>query len=215
MSVPAVLIVDDEPNVCQALRRAMHREPYEVLSAASAEEALALLAEREIDVVIADENMPGLKGSMLLARIRNQWPDIVRMMLTGDARLETVVSAVNRSEIFRFFIKPANEAEIIVSVREALKNRALKRENGRLLDTVRKQGECLRAVSTPVGTERPARAAEPPTIKLGERPVGEKRAERKPGATDEEPEVISLDSGIGGDVDGLLDEIKTELDKLE
>jgi len=213
MSVPAVLIVDDEPNVCQALRRAMHREPYEVLSAASAEEALQLLAEREIDVVIADENMPGLKGSMLLARIRNQWPDCVRMMLTGDARLETVVSAVNRGEIFRFFIKPANEAEIIVSVREALKNRALKRENGRLLDAVRKQGESLRAVSTPVGAAS-ARAAEPPTIKLGER-APDKRSERKPGATDEAPEVISLDSGIGGDVDGLLDEIKTELDKLE
>jgi len=213
MSVPAVLIVDDEPNICQALRRAMHREPYEVLSAADAEEALKLLAEREIDVVIADENMPGLKGSMLLARIRNQWPDVVRMMLTGDARLETVVSAVNRGEIFRFFIKPANEAEIIVSVREALKTRALKRENGRLLDAVRKQGESLRAASTPVGAP-PPRAAEPPTIKLGERAL-DKRSERKPGATDEEPEVISLDSGIGGDVDGLLDEIKTELDKLE
>ena len=215
MSVPAVLIVDDEPNVCQALRRAMHREPYEVLSAASAEEALKLLGERDIDVVIADENMPGLKGSMLLARIRNQWPDVVRMMLTGDARLETVVSAVNRGEIFRFFIKPANEAEIIVSVREALKNRALQRENGRLLDTVRRQNESLRAVGTPLAAERPARAAEPPTIKLGER-APDKRGERKAGATDEEPEVISLDStGLGGDVDGLLDEIKTELDKLE
>ena len=215
MSVPAVLIVDDEPNVCQALRRAMHREPYEVLSAASAEEALKLLGERDIDVVIADENMPGLKGSMLLARIRNQWPDVVRMMLTGDARLETVVSAVNRGEIFRFFIKPANEAEIIVSVREALKNRALQRENGRLLDTVRRQNESLRAASTPLAAERPARAAEPPTIKLGER-AADKRGERKAGATDDEPEVISLDStGLGGDVDGLLDEIKTELDKLE
>jgi DNA-binding NtrC family response regulator len=183
----------------------MHREPYEVLSAASSDEALKLLAEREIDVVIADENMPGLKGSMLLARIRSQWPDVVRMMLTGDARLETVVSAVNRGEIFRFFIKPANEAEIIVSVREALKQRSLKRETGRLLETVRKQGETLRAVSTPVA------AGEPPTIKLGERGP----AERQPADSDASPEVISLDSNMSDDVDGLLDEIKNELDKLE
>jgi DNA-binding NtrC family response regulator len=197
MSAPAVLIVDDEPKVCQALRRAMHREPYEVLSAADAEEALKLLAERDIDVVIADENMPGLKGSMLLARIRSQWPDIVRMMLTGDARLETVVSAVNRGEIFRFFIKPANEAEIIVSVREALKTRAQKRERGLL--SPRRTGE--------------PRAAEPPTIKLGER--AERRSAPPPSDDGEADPVISLDSGISGDVDGLLDEIKTELDKLE
>ena len=200
MSAPAVLIVDDEPKIYQALRRAMHREPYEVLSAADAEEALKLLAERDIDVVIADENMPGLKGSMLLARIRSQWPDIVRMMLTGDARLETVVSAVNRGEIFRFFIKPANEAEIIVSVREALKTRAQKRERG-LLET-RKPSE---------GSEKLSSSAEPQTIKLGQRT--EKRS--APRSDDEAEPVISLDSGISGDVDGLLDEIKTELDKLD
>ena len=204
MPAPAVLIVDDEPMVCQALRRAMHREPYEVLSAANADEALKLLAERDIDVVIADENMPGLKGNMLLARIRNQWPDVVRMMLTGDARLETVVSAVNRGEIFRFFIKPANEAEIIVSVREALKARALKRETGRLLQTVRKQGETLRSVSTPIGGS-PAG---------GPRPAGD-GSPRKPSGDEDAPEVISLDGNLSDDVDGLLDEIKTELDKLD
>jgi len=205
MFAAAVLIVDDEPNICQALRRAMHREPYEVLSAASADEAMKLLSERDIDVVIADENMPGLKGNMLLARIRNQWPDVVRMMLTGDARLETVVSAVNRGEIFRFFIKPANEAEIIVSVREAMKIRALKRETGRLLATVRKQGETLRAVSTPVAARPLGRPAG------GPRPAGA----RKPPDDEELPEVISLDSNLSGDVDGLLDEIRTELDKLD
>ena len=203
MSAPAVLIVDDEPKVCQALRRAMHREPYEVLSAADADEALKLLAERDIDVVIADENMPGLKGSMLLARIRSQWPDCVRMMLTGDARLETVVSAVNRGEIFRFFIKPANEAEIIVSVREALKTRAQKRESGLLP----RRGGDTRSATSP-----DARSSEPPTIKLGERT--ERRSAPKSADGEVEP-VISLDSGISGDVDGLLDEIKTELDKLE
>jgi DNA-binding NtrC family response regulator len=196
MPVPAILIVDDEPKICHALRRAMHREPYEVLYASGADEALKLLGEREIDVIIADENMPGLKGSMLLARIRSQWPDVVRMMLTGDARLETVVSAVNRGEIFRFFIKPANEAEIIVSVRDALKTRELKRENGRLLDTARKQGETA-----------------PATIKLGERTPGV-RDNSSDGGDDTAPEVISLDTGLSGDVDGLLDEIKSELDKL-
>lgn len=213
MSVPAVLIVDDEPKICHALRRAMHREPYEVLYAAGADEALKMMAERDIDVIIADENMPGLKGSMLLARIRAQWPDVVRMMLTGDARLETVVSAVNRGEIFRFFIKPANEAEIIVSVREALKMRALKRDAGQLHETPRKPGgDALRPVGAPIangnaGLNGAANAAsERPAIKLNEH----ERSDQ-----DEAPEVISLDASMPDDVDGLLDEIKTELDKLD
>jgi hypothetical protein len=126
------------------------------------------------------------------------------MMLTGDARLETVVAAVNRGEIFRFFVKPANEAEIIVSVREALKARALKQQTGRLLQTVRKQGETLRSVSTPIGGGQAG----------GARPAGDPSA-RKSSGDEASPEVISLDGNLSDDVDGLLDEIKTELDKLE
>ena len=83
-------------------------------------------------------------------------------------------------------------------------HRELKRETARLLQTVRRQGETLRQVSTPVGGGRPP-------IKLGER----NPTERQPAGDEESPEVISLDSHMSDDVDGLLDEIKSELDKLD
>jgi DNA-binding NtrC family response regulator len=184
----AVLIVDDEPKIFHALRRALHREPYELLYAESGEQALALLTERAVDVVVVDENMPNMKGSALLARIRQQWPDVVRMMLTGQARLETVVAAVNRGEIFRFFLKPANEAELIVSLREALRMRDLKHEAGRLLgEFKRRQG-----------------AQEP---RGGEQSPAERETVRS---------VIQLDDQeIPEDVEQLLEDIRTELKHLD
>lgn len=124
MPTPTVLLVDDEPMIYQSLRRAMQREQLETLYAANADEALKLLGTRPVDVVIVDEHMPGLRGNQLLGRIRDKWPATIRMMLTGDCRAETVISAVNNGEIARFFLKPANETDIINQVRAALKRRA-------------------------------------------------------------------------------------------
>src|SRR5262245_26812381 len=152
----AVLIVDDEPKIYHALRRALHREPYDILYASGGEEALKMLGERQVDVIVADQNMPNMQGSVLLARVRQQYPDIVRMMLTGDARLETVMAAVNKGEIYRFFTKPCNEAELIISIRDALQMRALKFEAARLLDTVKKQNAQLQALHAAGATKTPS-----------------------------------------------------------
>jgi len=222
----AVLIVDDEPKIFQALRRALHREPYELLSAESGESALKLLSERPVDVIVADENMPNMRGSVLLARCKAQWPEMVRMMLTGDARLETVVAAVNKGEIFRFFIKPCNEAELIISIRDALQLRQLKAAASQLLSTVKRQNETIKSMTGSDGS------IEPPTIVLAPRP----RAPVVLGAgAVETADTSRLAGGTGGgandnsgkggtfylgnkdipeDVDKLLAEIRVELERL-
>ena len=218
----AVLIVDDEPRIYHALRRALHREPYEVLYAPGGEEALAMMAERPIDVLIADQNMPGMQGSVLLARVRQQYPDMIRMMLTGDARLETVVAAVNKGEIYRFFTKPCNEAELIISIRDGLQMRALKYEASRLLDTVRKQGEQIKGLagSTPAapGAMQPPKPAAP----AGELPPIVLKHQEKPG--DKAARGVSQSArhryaiekrDIPEEVDKLLDEIRAELERLD
>ncbi len=221
----AVLIVDDEPKIYHALRRALHREPYDILYASGGEEALKLLGERQIDVIVADQNMPQMQGSVLLARVRQQHPDVVRMMLTGDARLETVMAAVNKGEIYRFFTKPCNEAELIISIRDALQMRALKFEAARLLETVKKQNAQLQSLQgTPGETtatggsgQSAPRAATPPN---GELPVIEMKTTSKttgPATTDPKKGRYVIDAGkdIPQDVDKLLDEIRSELEKLE
>ncbi len=126
-----VLFVDDEPHVLAALRRTLRNEPYQVLCASSAAEALALMAETPVDVVVSDEQMPGMSGSELLAEVRRRYPDTVRMMLSGKATLEGAIRAINDGEIYRFFTKPCNELDLATTIRHALEQKDLVEENRR------------------------------------------------------------------------------------
>ncbi|MDZ7337820.1 MAG: response regulator [candidate division KSB1 bacterium] len=126
-----VLFVDDEPHVLAALRRALHREPYQVLCASSGTEALRLMAETPVDAVISDEQMPGMSGSELLAEVRRRYPETVRMMLTGNATLSTAIRAINDGEVYRFFTKPCNELDLATTIRHALEQKDLVEENRR------------------------------------------------------------------------------------
>lgn len=126
-----VLFVDDEPHVLAALRRALRKEPYQVRCASSAAEALALMAQIAVDVVVSDEQMPGMSGSELLAEVRRRYPDTVRMMLSGKATLEGAIRAINDGEIYRFFTKPCNELDLATTIRHALEQKDLVEANRR------------------------------------------------------------------------------------
>ena len=139
-----VLIVDDEPNVVKALKRALRREPYEMLSANSGHEALNILRRESADVVISDENMPGMTGSELLAVVYEKYPDTIRIILTGYASLELAIRAINEGQIYRFFTKPWNDADLAVTIRQALQQKDLIEESGRLLKAARRQSAVLK-----------------------------------------------------------------------
>ncbi len=120
---PKVLLVDDEPHVSTALKRVLRRMDYEILTACSGHEALQLLAQEPIDVIVSDEQMPGMAGSELLALVRCRYPRTMRIMLTGHASLETVVNAINEGEISRFLAKPCNEQDLTHAIEHALQQK--------------------------------------------------------------------------------------------
>ena len=130
--IPKILIVDDECSVIEILQDAFSKEPYEVLSAKSAAEALDIMAMKQIDVVISDDQMPGLTGTEFLTQVRKRYPNTTRIILTGHANLETAINSINEAEIYRFFTKPCNILDLIVTVRLALQNKELKEEIQRL-----------------------------------------------------------------------------------
>ena len=103
---PKVLCVDDEPRVLEGL--ALHlRKEYEVHSASSGEDALKKLRElKRVNVIVSDMRMPGMDGATLLAQVMVLYPDITRILLTGEPGRDAAVSAVNRGNIFRFLTKP-------------------------------------------------------------------------------------------------------------
>ena len=134
-----VLIVDDEPDIRKILVDVFEREPYDVFSVGSGKEALALLAGEPVDVVISDERMPGMNGSELLSIVRKQFPETIRIILTGHASIEAAIRAINEGEIYRFFTKPCNIVDLAVTVRQALEHKELTTESQRMLKTMKRQ----------------------------------------------------------------------------
>lgn len=138
-----ILFVDDEPYVTAALKRAFRREPYEILTAGSAKQALDLLAGEEIQVVVSDEKMPEMSGSEFLGIVCERYPKTIRMILTGQASLEAAIRAINEGQVYRFFTKPCNEVDLKFSIRQALQQRDLALQSRRLLREYQKQAAVL------------------------------------------------------------------------
>lgn len=112
-----VLFVDDEPNLLDAYRRQM-RKWFQVETALGARRALELLAEQEFAVVISDMRMPDLDGIDFLSEVARRWPNIARVMLTGNADVPGATQAVQEGRIFRFLTKPC-EREALLAVLDA------------------------------------------------------------------------------------------------
>ncbi|MGO9830229.1 MAG: response regulator [Myxococcaceae bacterium] len=128
-----VLVVDDEENLLSALERTLRRENYTVVTASEAAEALAVLRQRQVDVVVSDQLMPNMSGLDFLKEVRALHPDVVRIMLTGHAEVSTAVEAINEGEIFRFLTKPWEDAELKVALHLAFDKVAAERCNRGLL----------------------------------------------------------------------------------
>lgn len=114
-----VLVVDDEAEVVETLKRNLRNEPYDVIGTTSPREALALVDRGGIDLVIADIDMPEMNGLSLVARLQGSHPNVVRILLTGDASLESAMTAINEGEVFRYLTKPWNTTELRDVVRSA------------------------------------------------------------------------------------------------
>ena len=118
----SVLFVDDEINILKTVLRifADERSDIDVLVASNADDALDIIKNNYVSVIIADNVMPGMNGIDLLSQVKDISPDTVRIMMTGYADLNTALDAINRCELFRFIVKPWNNATLVSIVESAL-----------------------------------------------------------------------------------------------
>lgn len=121
---PRVLCVDDEADLLDGLRNTLRKQPYRVVTANSATKAFSILETLAIDVIISDERMPEMPGHAFLAKVCQNYPDTVRMMLTGHASIEAAMAAINEGEIYRFLTKPCPPETLREAVRDALELKA-------------------------------------------------------------------------------------------
>jgi response regulator RpfG family c-di-GMP phosphodiesterase len=158
--IATLLLVDDEVNVLKSLMRLLHAHHYRLLMAASGVEALALMAREPVDLVISDMRMPHMDGAELLSKIRQQWPDTMRLLLTGHADMTQTVAAINQGEIYRYIAKPWHDDELLLIVAQALEQQKLKRENARLQQLTAEQNDALREANSTLEQKVAQRTAE-------------------------------------------------------
>jgi two-component system probable response regulator PhcQ len=137
MSQHFILIVDDEPHVLSAFLRALRKEPYQLITAPDAQEALKILEARDISLVVSDYNMPGMNGIEFLKQVRTRFPHILTIMLTGQAELEIAVQAINEVGIYKFIQKPWINEDLKMTLLRALESIDLATQRDRLVQKIK------------------------------------------------------------------------------
>lgn len=143
MHNPKILIVDDEENILSALKRLFRKDNYQILTAESGEEGLRILDEQEVDLIISDLKMPLMNGVDFFAKAKVKRPDALRIMLTGHADLKSVMDAIDKGEVYRFLLKPWDDEELKIAIKQALDFYYLQKENKVLAMTVKRQNKIL------------------------------------------------------------------------
>lgn len=147
-----ILCVDDEPGILSSLKRDLRGEDYEVITAAGGEEALGLLRKDEVSLVLSDQRMPSMTGVELLQKVRELYPDTVRILLTGHVEVETAVAAINKGEVYRYLLKPWEKEELLMTVKQGIEKydlvRLIREQRDRLVEINRHLSREKAMVST-------------------------------------------------------------------
>lgn len=138
-----VLLIDDEPNILSGLSRVLHKEPYNLLTANSAEEAARDLKNHNVDLIVSDEEMPGMSGTEFLGRVALDYPDTVRIVLTGHPTLPAALRAINEGKVYQFLTKPCNEIDLAITIRRALEQKDLLAKSHALLEVTKHQSALI------------------------------------------------------------------------
>lgn len=143
-----ILCVDDEPNTLAALQRLLRPSGHRILTADSGATALSTMDNEAVDLVISDMRMPVMSGADLMQKIRSRWPTVTRLLLTGHSDVNATIAAINEGQVHRYLTKPWNDAELLLTVKEAFEHRFLEEEKRRLEALTLAQNEELKHLNS-------------------------------------------------------------------
>ena len=131
LKLPTVLVVDDEVRSLEALRRTLE-EDFEVFTASSAAEAQTVMEREWVQIIVCDQRMPGMTGVEFLKGVRSQWPDTLRIILSGYTEAEDIIAGVNEAGIYQYLMKPWQPDQLLLTLQAAARVYRLQQENQRL-----------------------------------------------------------------------------------
>src|SRR3972149_12191770 len=125
---PTILYVDDERHNLEAFSAAF-RQYYNILTSISGAEAVEILKKNEVDVIITDQRMPEMTGIQFLEAVIPDYPEPIRMILTGFTDVDSLIKAINNGSILRYITKPWDQEELKQVIDTAVKIHALEQQN--------------------------------------------------------------------------------------
>ena len=126
----SILVVDDEPQILNALKRALRKQDYSVFYANNGEEAIEILKQQEVALIMSDYMMPGLSGTELLTEAEKIQPNTIRIILSGHSDFQTVLQSIKHGVVHKFLAKPWVNEVLIEQINKALESGAYPEENG-------------------------------------------------------------------------------------
>lgn len=138
----SILYVDDEVNNLVAFK-ANFRTFCDVFIAESAEEGLEILRKNKIHVIITDQRMPNMTGVQFLEQVIKEFPDPIRILLTGYSDIQAVIEAINKGQVYRYIMKPCIMDELKITISNAYEVYMLKEENKELVKSLLRANEQL------------------------------------------------------------------------
>jgi len=142
-----LLCIDDEQNILNALKRLLRKEPYRLLTANSGQAGLEILAENDVHVVVSDQRMPKMNGTEFLKQVKVDYPDVLRIILTGYTDVDSISESINEGHLYKFFLKPWNDQNLKLEIRQAMEQYDLIQDNKRLHDQVMQQNDELKRIN--------------------------------------------------------------------
>jgi two-component system, sensor histidine kinase and response regulator len=139
---PGILYVDDETHNLNIFTNAFFRE-YQIYTAASVQEALAILGKHTLSVIISDQRMPDMDGLQFLSIVKNRFPAPVRIIASGYSDIKVVMDAVNEAGIFHYVLKPWNNQELKLVIDNAIEKYILLQEKEQLITELRLANQLL------------------------------------------------------------------------
>ncbi len=129
--LPTVLVIDDEIRSQEALRRTLE-EDFKVFTASGAEAAQGIMERERVDILLCDQRMPGVSGVEFLKLARTQWPDTVRIIISGYTDSEDIIRGINEAGIYQYLLKPWQPDQLLLTLKNAADMNRLQLENQRL-----------------------------------------------------------------------------------
>jgi len=131
-----ILFVDDEQSVIASIRKLLHAEPWDLITASSGEEGLEILTKKEVDLIISDVSMPGMGGIIFLKKIKKLYPHIIRIFISGYSDRSSVIEALSEGTAHQLLPKPWDDDEFRDIIRSAFIQAEDLREKGKGLQKI-------------------------------------------------------------------------------